>query len=103
MPGCHCRISTPSEPLVQLHRRLTATSAGLRLTVQTAAAGWVARVSDAQEIELYSAYRCNSTAAQIAAAEFAAFRTGCAGPISWTEGLPLIGMPGRELIFPSPA
>jgi len=79
-------MSAPPPPLVQLNRRFTSACSGLSLSVQTAAEGWVARVSDSRESEiLYSAYRCNLRAAQNAAAEYVAFRAGFWGPLAWTE------------------
>jgi hypothetical protein len=79
-------MSAPPPPLVQLNRRFTSACPGLNLSVQTTAEGWVARVSDSRASQvLYSAYRCNLSAAQNAAAEFVALRAGFWGQLAWTE------------------
>jgi hypothetical protein len=66
--------------LVQIRRGYTAACFDLRLSVETDAAGWQARVLDGSDGRtVYSAQRCSLGAAKLAATEFAAFRTDVDG------------------------
>jgi hypothetical protein len=76
--ACACRLNAaPTATLIQLHRQFTADCSQFHLSVETDDRGWMARVCDSNAgPALYSALRSSIAAAKIAAADFAALRTG---------------------------
>src|ERR1700729_3525328 len=94
--ACYRQAFVPPQPLIQLHRRFTTACSGLRLSVETGSQGWMAQVRDSQEgPTLYSAQRCSLSAAKVAAAKFAAFRTA-GGMVSGTPESMALRLPWLE-------
>jgi hypothetical protein len=73
-------MAEPSVALHQIRQRFRANWRDLVCTVEDDSSQWTLRVQDAGDHILYTAYRGGRRAAQVAAAEFAAFRV--LGPAS---------------------
>lgn len=72
-----------STPLLQIRRGYRARWNDLAITVETDSDGWALRIQDSAQKDLYSAHRVGPQAAQVAAAEYAIFRTlGPASPMT---------------------
>lgn len=73
---------TPA-PLLQIRRGYRTRWNDLAITVESDSNGWSLRIQDAAQKDLYTAQRMGSQAAQVAAAEYAIFRTlGPASPLT---------------------
>jgi len=68
------RAAEPQAPLHQIRQSFRARWSDLVCTVEADSSQWTLRVQDAGDHILYTAYRGGRRAAQVAAAEFAAFR-----------------------------
>ncbi|MEI9971912.1 MAG: hypothetical protein WDO73_07540 [Ignavibacteriota bacterium] len=80
----NCRHNTfPAKtpaPLFQIRRGYRVRWNDLAISVETDSNGWSLRIQDAAKHDLYLAHRMGRQAAQVAAAEYAIFRT--LGPAS---------------------
>jgi len=88
MAACgNCRHNTfplkTSTPLLQIRHGYRTRWNNLAITVETDSDGWALRIQDSAQKELYTAHRIGPQAAQVAAAEYARFRTlGPASPMT---------------------
>jgi hypothetical protein len=79
----HRTAPAAASTLFQIRRGYRAEWNGLALSVETDCGDWTLRVQDCSKLEtLYTARRAKALAAQLVAAEFAAFRTGCGTQVS---------------------
>jgi hypothetical protein len=79
MAACgNCRHSAPPKTpaaLFQIRRGYRARWNELALTVETDSDGWALHIQDSARKDLYTAHRMGPQSAQVAAAEYAIFRT----------------------------
>jgi len=83
----NCRQNTfppkTAAPLFQIRCGYRARWNDLAFTVETDSDGWALRIQDSAQKDLYTAHRIGPQAAQVAAAEYAIFRTlGPASPLT---------------------